>query len=179
MVARFAATRRFSRAAIWIPSDNLVAELLLRELGLAAHGAPGTTANGVAFETAWLKGIGVDPASVSLFDGSGLSRYDRLTPRVLTTVLQHDWNGPNRRLVLDSLPVGGTRGTIEGIAGTAAAGRVFAKTGSFMHVRGLAGFLATRRHGAVTFAFLVDDWNADPAALQALRARVLARIVAD
>ncbi len=163
----------------WIPSDNLFAELLLKELGLAAAGAPGTTDKGTAFERAWLRAIGVDPATTTLADGSGLSQYDRITPRDLVAILQHDWNGPNRQLVLDSLPVGGARGTIEGIAGTAAAGRVFAKTGSMSHVRGLAGFLATQRHGAVTFAFMVDDWLGQYDALAALRARVLSRIVTD
>jgi D-alanyl-D-alanine carboxypeptidase len=77
------------------------------------------------------------------------------------------------------LPIGGVRGTIEGIAGTPASGRVFAKTGSMMHVRGLAGYLATERHGAVTFAFNVDDWNGTYPELAALRARVLSRIVSD
>jgi D-alanyl-D-alanine carboxypeptidase len=48
-----------------------------------------------------------------------------------------------------------------------------------MHVRGLAGFLATERHGAVTFAFNVDDWNGDYPALASLRAQVLSRIVND
>jgi D-alanyl-D-alanine carboxypeptidase len=75
--------------------------------------------------------------------------------------------------------VGGARGTIEGIAGTPAAGRVFAKTGSMMHVRGLAGYLATEHHGAVTFVFTVDDWLGDYPALAALRAQVLTRIVQD
>ena len=108
-----------------------------------------------------------------------MSQYDRITPRDLVTILQHDWNGPNHQLVLDSLPIGGSRGTIEGIAGTPAAGRVFAKTGSMMHVRGLAGYLATMQHGAVTFAFNVDDWNGEYPALAALRAHVLSRIVSD
>jgi D-alanyl-D-alanine carboxypeptidase len=46
-------------------------------------------------------------------------------------------------------------------------------------VRGLAGYLATEHHGAVTFAFSVDDWLGDYPALAALRARVLSRIVQD
>jgi D-alanyl-D-alanine carboxypeptidase/D-alanyl-D-alanine-endopeptidase (penicillin-binding protein 4) len=163
----------------WIPSDNLVAELLLKELGFAAGGKPGTTAKGVAFETSWLAGIGVDPSTVTLADGSGLSQYDRITPRDLVAILTHDWAGPNRGLILDSVPVGGARGSIEGIAGTAAAGRVFAKTGSMSHVRGLAGYLAPLHHGAVAFAFSVDDWNGAYPALAALRAAVLARIVDD
>jgi D-alanyl-D-alanine carboxypeptidase/D-alanyl-D-alanine-endopeptidase (penicillin-binding protein 4) len=163
----------------WIPSDNLFGELLVRELGLRAAGKPGTTDAGTADEKAWLASIGVDPATVSLADGCGMSQYDRITPRDLVAILQHDWNGPNRGVVLDSLPVGGARGTIEGIAGTPAAGRVFAKTGSMRHVRGLAGYLATERHGAVTFAFEVDDWLGDYPALAATRAAALARIVRD
>lgn len=169
----------FLGSRFWIPSDNLVAELLLKELGYQTSGAPGTTESGIAFEKAWLQSIGVDPATTTLADGSGLSQYDRITPRDLAAVLQHDWNGPYRDLVLNSLPVGGARGTIEGIAGTPAAGRVFAKTGSMMHVRGLAGYLATERHGAVTFVFTVDDWLGDYPALAALRAAILSRIVQD
>jgi len=163
----------------WIPSDNLTGEVLLKELGYQSAGARGSRETGIAFEKTWLQSIGVDPATVTLADGCGMSQYDRITPHDLVAILQHDWNGPNRRLVLDSLPVGGARGTIEGIAGTAAAGRVFAKTGSIMHVRGLAGYLMTERHGAVTFAFNVDDWNGDYADLAPLRARVLSRIVSD
>jgi D-alanyl-D-alanine carboxypeptidase/D-alanyl-D-alanine-endopeptidase (penicillin-binding protein 4) len=163
----------------WIPSDNLFGELLLKEIGLVSGGKPGSTEKGIAYEKVWLKTLGVDLSTMTFADACGMSQYDRITPRDLVTILQHDWNGPNRQLVLDSLPVGGARGTIEGIAGTPAAGRVFAKTGSMMHVRGLAGYLATRRHGAVTFAFNVDDWNGDYSALAALRAQVLSRIVAD
>jgi D-alanyl-D-alanine carboxypeptidase len=43
----------------------------------------------------------------------------------------------------------------------------------------LAGYLATERHGAVTFAFLVDEWDGDPQALAAVRSRVLAHLIAD
>jgi D-alanyl-D-alanine carboxypeptidase/D-alanyl-D-alanine-endopeptidase (penicillin-binding protein 4) len=163
----------------WLPSDNLVGELLLKELGYATGGAPGSSAKGIAYEKAWMRTLGIDPATMTLADGCGMSQYDRVTPRDLVTILQHDWNGPYRSIVLDALPVGGSRGTIEGIAGTLAAGRVFAKTGSMMHVRGLAGYLATERHGAVTFAFSVDDWNGAYPDLAQLRAAVLSRIVGD
>jgi len=176
---RSAPLREWLGARFWIPSDNLVAELLLKELGYQSGGAPGTTQKGIAFERTWLQSVGVDPVTTTLSDGSGLSQYDRITPRDLVAILQHDWNGPYRALILASLPVGGARGTIEGIAGTPAAGRVFAKTGSMMHVRGLAGYLATQRHGPVTFVFTVDDWLGDYDALAAVRANVLSRIVSD
>ena len=163
----------------WLPSDNLVGEMFLKELGFVSAGAPGTTLKGVAYEKRWLQALGIDLSSLTLADGCGMSQYDRITPHDLVAILQHDWNASYREIVLAALPVGGARGTIEGIAGTPAAGRVFAKTGSMMHVRGLAGYLATQHHGAVTFAFSVDDWNGSYPDLAALRAQLLSRIVTD
>jgi serine-type D-Ala-D-Ala carboxypeptidase/endopeptidase (penicillin-binding protein 4) len=171
---------RDALADLWLPSDNLVAELLLRQIGFAQDGAPGTTAHGIAVETAWLKGLGIDTAGLAIDDGSGLSTYDRITPRDLVTVLKHDWDGPNRDVVLDALPIAGVRGTLKSaFAGTPAERHVFAKTGSLSHVSTLAGYAANAKHGAVIFAFQVDDWVGQTAALRELRARVLAHFVED
>ena len=60
------------------------------------------TEGGITYEKTWLQSIGVDPATVTLADGCGMSQYDRITPRDLVAILQHDWNGPHRDLVLDS-----------------------------------------------------------------------------
>jgi D-alanyl-D-alanine carboxypeptidase/D-alanyl-D-alanine-endopeptidase (penicillin-binding protein 4) len=167
-------------ADLWLPSDNLVAELLLRELGFAQNGAPGTTAHGVAFEQSWLKTFGVDPTALAIEDGSGLSGYDRISPRALVAILKHDWDSPNRDLVLDDLPLAGVRGTLKSsYTGTAAEKHVFAKTGSISHVSTLAGYAANVKHGAVIFAFQVDDWVGEAAALRDLRARILSRFVED
>jgi D-alanyl-D-alanine carboxypeptidase/D-alanyl-D-alanine-endopeptidase (penicillin-binding protein 4) len=167
-------------ADLWWPSDNLIAELLLKAVGSRQGGNPGTTANGIGAERAWLTQIGVDPATVTLADGSGLSTYDRLTPRALGAILQADWNGPYRNLILDDLPLAGARGTLRSsLRGSLAQERTFAKSGSMNHVRGLAGYLATLRHGALTFAWTVDDWIGSDDELDALRARVLSRFIGD
>ncbi|MDB5073662.1 MAG: dac, partial [Candidatus Eremiobacteraeota bacterium] len=165
-------------ADMWLPSDNLVAELLLRQLGFVQGGAPGTTANGIALERAWLKALGIDTGAIAIEDGSGLSGYDRITPRDLVTILRHEWNSPNRDLVLDALPVAGVRGTLKAsYTGTAAERKIFAKTGSVSHVSTLAGYAANAKHGAVIFAFQVDDWIGEAAALRDLRGRVLSLLV--
>jgi D-alanyl-D-alanine carboxypeptidase/D-alanyl-D-alanine-endopeptidase (penicillin-binding protein 4) len=171
-------------ADFWWPSDNLVGELFLKELGAATAGLPGTDANGAKAERAFLTSIGVDPETVSISDGSGLSNYDRITPRALVAILQHDWNGPNRELVLEALPVTGVSGTLRNaFKGTRAEKNVFAKTGSISHVRTISGFIRTKRHGAVTFSFLVNDWSEGAphasALLATLRAAVLSRFVTD
>jgi len=134
---------------MWHRSDNFYAEMLLRELDWAATHAPATLAGGLALEHAWLQAAGGDPTTLTLADGSGLSQYNRISPRTLLAILRADWNGPNQAEVLAALPV---------------AGRVYAKTGSMSHVRSLAGYVVTRTHGTVAFVLMLDDWmgsNAD------------------
>ncbi|MBV8582786.1 MAG: D-alanyl-D-alanine carboxypeptidase, partial [Candidatus Eremiobacteraeota bacterium] len=94
-------------------------------------------------------------------------------------IFQVDWHGPNRDVVLAALPEAGVRGTLQGaFKGSLAEGRTFAKDGSRMFGRGLAGYLMTLHRGTITFAFLVDDWMAeDESAMDALRARILSRFI--
>jgi D-alanyl-D-alanine carboxypeptidase/D-alanyl-D-alanine-endopeptidase (penicillin-binding protein 4) len=168
-------------ADMWFPSDNLVAEMLLREVAVAVDGIPGTSANGVAIEQAWLTTLGLDASGLTLVDGSGLSVYDRITPRDMVTILQHDWNAPSRDLILDDLPIAAVRGTLKDDfeRDSPTAGHLFAKSGSLMHVRTMAGYAANATHGTVIFAFDVDDWVGDAAALADVRAHVLAHFVTD
>ena len=164
-------------ADLWLPSDNLIAELLVRELDVAAANHAGTLAGGVGIEQAWLRSIGVDPASLTIVDGSGLSQYNRMTPRALVAILAHDWTGPYHDIVLDALPVAGLRGDLRNLmTGTPAEGRVYAKTGSMSHVRALAGYVATRRHGTLIFALTIDDWIGSDGDLAAVRAAVCSRL---
>ena len=143
----------------WEPSDNLMGELFFKELGVLQGGEPGTAEHARTLEQAYLRSIGVDPSTVTIADGSGLSQYDRVTPRALAAMLQADWNGPNRQVVLDALPVAGARGTLlHSWQGTPAAGAVYAKTGSISHVRTISGFIRTKTHGTVTFSLLVNQW---------------------
>jgi serine-type D-Ala-D-Ala carboxypeptidase/endopeptidase (penicillin-binding protein 4) len=165
-------------ADMWLPSDNLVAEMLVRELGVGTPPAQGTLARGIALETAWLRGLGVDTGAITLVDGSGLSTYDRFTPHDLVAILAHDWQGPNRGLVLDDLPIAGVRGTLASIGATGELrGRVFAKTGTLSHVSTLAGYAATQQHGTVIFALMIDDAVADAGVLHAVRDRLLTQLV--
>lgn len=171
-------------AQFWYPSDNLMGEVMLKQLGVLPGGSPGTDERGIPVEQAFLKSIGVDPATVTIADGSGLSQYDRITPRDLLAILQADWNGPSRDVVLNALPVAGVRGTLaRSYVGTAAEKQVFAKTGSISHVRTISGFLRTRRHGAVTFSFMLNDWMEDPPhaseALEKVHVAIFSRIIKD
>jgi D-alanyl-D-alanine carboxypeptidase/D-alanyl-D-alanine-endopeptidase (penicillin-binding protein 4) len=173
----------------WPPSRNLIGEQLLEELGSeAGHQIPGdargtdTRERGISNELDWLRSIGVDVATLTVADGSGLSAYDRVTPRALVTVLQTDWRGPQRDTVMSALPVAGTSGTLSSTFTEAPlVGAIYAKTGTTNHSRLLAGYARTRSGGTVTFALMINDWmdtSADAGrALDAVRAAILTAIV--
>lgn len=164
-------------ADFWYPSDNLMGELFLKELGVVQGGEPGSDDKGSVLENNFLRSIGVDPNTVTIGDGSGLSQYDRITPADLVAILQFDWNSPNRDVVLDALPVSGVRGTLErSYVGTPAEREVFAKTGSISHVRTMSGFVRTRNHGPITFSFLINQWMGEQ---QPGGAEALAKVRAD
>jgi serine-type D-Ala-D-Ala carboxypeptidase/endopeptidase (penicillin-binding protein 4) len=139
---------------MWQPSNNLLAESLLGALAPARDAA-------LARERTWLQSIQIDPATTTLADGSGLSAYDRISARDLVTILAHDWNSPNRAIVLAALPVAGQSGTLAKVfTAQPLAGNVIAKTGTSNHTRTLAGFLQTP-HGTLIFALLINNWMDD------------------
>ena len=142
-------------ALMWQPSDNVIGESLLDALGA---GVPDARAAGIGREVAWLRSIDVEPETLTIADGSGLSSYDRVTPRALVTILRHEWAGTNREGVMSALPQPGKKGTLEDVfANSPLVGKLFAKTGTVNHTRTLAGYLETN-HGTVVFALLVNDW---------------------
>jgi D-alanyl-D-alanine carboxypeptidase/D-alanyl-D-alanine-endopeptidase (penicillin-binding protein 4) len=170
-------------ADFWYPSDNLMGELFLKELGVAQAGEPGTDSNGIRAEIEFLKSIGIDTSTVSIADGSGLSHYDHITPADFVAILQADWNSPYRDIVLNALPVPGYRGTmLHAYAGSAAVGNAFLKDGVISHVRTLSGYIKTHSHGPITFSWQINSWMGEGqpeqrAALAGLRAQFLSHFV--
>lgn len=157
-------------ARMWLPSDNLLAESLLEELGTRSITGTDTRARGIARESQWLHSIGVDMDQVEIADGSGLSQYDRLSPEALVRVLRAGWTGPDRDAIVAALPAAGERGTLaHAFMGSFLRGAVIAKTGSMSHVRTLAGFVV-RPGRSLIFALMVNDWmDRSPNAGAALR----------
>ena len=126
-------------------SDNFAAELLLKELG-ATVAPRGTTAAGARVVRSALADAGVPLAGVRIADGSGLSRFDRLTVRALAEILRSAASDPRiRDAFVTSLAVAGISGTLEKRLDTRPTrGRVLAKTGTTLRASALAGFVRRR-----------------------------------
>lgn len=138
------------------PSQNQIAEILLRTVGREARGT-GSAVAGAATIDSLLAAWRVEPRRAVIADGSGLSRYDLVSPELLAGVLAHMAASPDSALWRRSLPVAGVDGTLAGrLRGTPAEGRIQAKTGTLSGVRALSGYLVTADGEPLVFSILVN-----------------------
>lgn len=140
-------------------SDNHYAEQLLRTLG-GEVSVSADDAGGLEAERTFLSERGIPTPGLRLFDGSGLSDGDRVAAVTFVRLLSDAdaRSTPLYRL----LPLGGREGTLSDYPFTSALGRVRAKSGHLSDVSALSGYVNTRRHGRVAFAFLIDGSRGDP-----------------
>jgi D-alanyl-D-alanine carboxypeptidase/D-alanyl-D-alanine-endopeptidase (penicillin-binding protein 4) len=149
------------------PSDNYIAEMLIKGLGAQFGTAGSTTAGGTVIEEA-VRPFGITP---SVIDGSGLSRNDRTTPREVVQLLKSMDSSEAGVAFDESLAVAGRNGTLYSrMRGTAAQDRCHAKTGTLRDVSALAGFCNTTGGERVAFAFLMNRVN--PSGARALQDRM-------
>jgi D-alanyl-D-alanine carboxypeptidase/D-alanyl-D-alanine-endopeptidase (penicillin-binding protein 4) len=134
-------------------SDNTTAELVLKELGYARD-EDGSTAAGVLAMSNALAEAGIDDTALFARDGSGLSGENQATCTLILDVLNHPQLRPTFR---ESLPVAAESGTLaDDYVGTAAAGRIKAKTGFLSTVVALSGYVSTLQNTEISFSFLVN-----------------------
>lgn len=90
----------------------------------------------------WAKDQWNTPDELLWYDGSGLSRYNQLTPRSLIHILQRLHSKYGLDQVLKYMPAGGVRGTINSwFGGTDGTPYIYAKTGTLRNVYCLSGFM--------------------------------------
>jgi D-alanyl-D-alanine carboxypeptidase/D-alanyl-D-alanine-endopeptidase (penicillin-binding protein 4) len=152
-------------------SNNFIAESLLKWLALgpapAAGAPPASWAAGAAALRARLGALGVPLGEARLVDGSGLSRENRVSARVLVETLRRGEaafeSGPE---LLAGLPIAALDGTLTRRANGARA-RVRAKTGSLDGVSSLAGFARSEGGRDLVFAVIVNGARRGDAATAA------------
>jgi D-alanyl-D-alanine carboxypeptidase/D-alanyl-D-alanine-endopeptidase (penicillin-binding protein 4) len=142
-------------------SDNVIAEVLARQVAIAAH-QPGSFSAAAAAISGTLGPAGVTVGS-GMRDGSGLSVQDRIPAAALGQVLlaTTGTGHPQWRPILSGLSVAGWDGSLveqDRFTGSAAAadGAVRAKTGSLTGVSAMAGVLTDADGRQLIFAFVAD-----------------------
>ncbi len=142
------------------PSNNLYAEAFFKAVGYAQTGL-GTFASGKEGVYDAIEKYGVDTGPIRQVDGSGLSRFDQVTPDMLTDLLigsqDASWSGAYEA----ALPVACVDGTLASrMCGTAAAENVRAKSGSLTSVSTLSGFVTDADGRELVFSIMFNDYLA-------------------
>jgi serine-type D-Ala-D-Ala carboxypeptidase/endopeptidase (penicillin-binding protein 4) len=143
-------------------SLNVYADALLFAVNARTQ-RPRTFTDAVQSLLEVLKEAGVMTSGVRLTDGSGLSRYDALTPSFMVSLLRTGLGLKESSAWISSFAIAGVDGTLKRRA-LPQATLVFAKTGTLSAQRALAG-IAYRPHHAdhplVAFALFIDHDMSD------------------
>jgi len=140
-------------------SQNLFAEQLLKTIGLETSGF-GSVAKGINAENNVFKEMGINPESMNIVDGSGLSRLDLVTPRQIVAVLSYMYKSKYFIPFFNSLPIAGVDGSMgDRLQNTKAQGNIRAKTGFLEGVRSLSGYAFTGDNEPIAFSIICNNFD--------------------
>ena len=153
-------------------SDNVLAEAVGREVAKQA-GAPASFADGAGNVLNILRNNNFDLTGVTMVDGSGLSTQDRVTAKLLGSIMAvaagpdgGDQRVAKLRPLLTGLPVAGGSGTLSDryndAASSSGKGWVRAKTGTLDGVNTLTGIVQDTDGKVLAFALMSNGSQIDP-----------------
>ncbi len=140
-------------------SDNLIADAIYKKLGHGFFHKPGTWQSGEkAVVNILTPKVNIDFKKMRIVDGSGLSRYNLVSPAQLVAVLRYAYHDEKiNHAFTNSLSVAGADGTLRYHMSNLK-GRVYAKTGNMEGVSSLVGYIRTASQGNVAFAITINSF---------------------
>ena len=153
-------------------SQNHHAELMLRRIG--SQEGFGSLADSLAAERALFAEAGIPREGYDFSDGSGMSTYNRVSPRAAVILLRWIAVQPWGKAWYASLPIAGVDGTLKRrFIGTPLAANLTAKTGSLNATNALSGTFRAASGQTLTFAFFANDVPDGQSAVPAMEAVLL------
>ena len=139
-------------------SQNFFAEQLLKTIGYEKLGW-GTSVNGVEALSPVFKDMGINPESMVMVDGSGLSPLNLVSPRQILNLLSYMYKSKYFVAFYNSLPIAGVDGTMgERLKNSNAVDKIRAKPGYLYGVRSLSGYAYTADNEPVAFSIIVNNF---------------------
>lgn len=139
-------------------SNNFIAEQIVKTIGAEIEGPPGTHEKGLRIISETLRERGISIDGLKLFDGSGLSPFNRIPARLICDLLFFMANseqcGPE---FIASLAISGIDGTLkERPLNGKIPGMIRAKTGRINGVSTLSGYIWTTSGKPLIFSILMN-----------------------
>ncbi|HET7613994.1 MAG TPA: D-alanyl-D-alanine carboxypeptidase/D-alanyl-D-alanine-endopeptidase [Gemmatimonadaceae bacterium] len=164
--------------ALMKPSQNQIAEILLKTIGLE-RGGMGTADSARKIVAQQLLAWGVQPDGFAIYDGSGLSRHDLVSPETLVRVLDRIQQDTAFAAYYNAMPIAGVDGTLKDrMKGTPAEGNVHAKTGSIGGARSLSGYVTSADGERLIFSILANNWTTPGSAVTGVADQIVAALAA-
>lgn len=144
-------------------SNNLYAEHLLLQCAAKKSKIVDVDTGCKIIKEFW-GGKGIDTSGMYLNDGSGLSKFNAITPRQFAEILYYmKTKSINKDAFFESLPIAGKTGTLKSMCkGTVAEGRVFAKSGYITRVRNYTGYFKSLNDKEYIFVIMLNNFNCSP-----------------
>ena len=158
------------------PSQNQIGEILLRTLALERTGV-GIPDSGRAIVERQLLDWGVTREGFVVRDGSGLSRYNYLSPEAIVRVLDVMRQDTVFQVFYGALPVAGIDGTLANrMKGTYAEANARAKTGFIAQARSLSGYVTSADGRLLIYSLLCNNWTIPVRAVERVQDSIVARL---
>jgi D-alanyl-D-alanine carboxypeptidase/D-alanyl-D-alanine-endopeptidase (penicillin-binding protein 4) len=140
------------------PSQNQMGEMLFKAVALQRTDTGAARVSRRIFSER-LRSWRAVPDGFLVWDGSGMSRQDLVSPETLIRVLDAMRQSPHFLTFYDALPVAGVDGTLRTrMRGTTAESNVRAKTGTLSNVRSLSGYVTTADGRLLLFSVLCNNY---------------------
>nr|MDQ2993630.1 D-alanyl-D-alanine carboxypeptidase/D-alanyl-D-alanine-endopeptidase [Pseudomonadota bacterium] len=156
-------------------SNNVYAECITKTLGAKLYNVGSFLTGSMAIKTILHKHTDINFNQSVLVDGSGLSRYDLLTPRQIVRLLFVMSNEPKfSSLYQQALPESGEDGSLKNrMQSIDLRGHIHAKTGSFKGVASLSGYLTSVHNKPLIFSVMINHVVDDSKDAQLLQSQIL------
>ena len=155
-------------------SQNLHAELLLKQLGLQKGAGP-SFGGGLRVVRDFVRRAGIAPESVVIHDGSGLCRSNRASAHSIVQLLRFMNESGDSEDFRNSLAVAGADGSMRKMTWVVPSGKVRAKTGWLKGVLALSGYVEGKSQ-RLAFSIIINDYTADTQRIRRARDRICAEL---
>lgn len=159
-------------------SQNFFAECVLKTLGQELK-AQGSFEGGVSVILDFLREIGIPENQFKIYDGSGLSYMNLLTPNCLIKILEYMYQSPNFSDFYESMAIPGIdKGVERRMSGIDLTDKMRVKTGFITNAICFSGYLKDKTNRFYAFSIMVNNYTVDKTKIWELEDKIC-RLILD